>query len=375
MTGLVRTRTVALDTAQLADWARDRASARAERRRRAELFETVLAEQGALVMLSWHHVEELLGTETLSAAAEAIDLLAALPAVAWIEPADGEGGLPTVVDLLAAELAEALDQPKASVHLVRDAVLLKKLRTGSGATAVGKYLQIWRDLQPYLWKSARQSREIFAITASTLFDHNKMKVSDILRAGARQGEALERQFAHLQLALQRDISLHGDQRLDNHAGLSGAFLDMVRGAGARPASGAELLHWVLEQQGVDLSELDDDATFGDISALGHFRKQMTNAAEVGQLDPAKVREVDMKRIPSWLMETALRRHRQVHLERRGSELNDAHLAGLAAYADVTFVDKRTREALRQAIHAKSLPMALLNTYAKNGPYFDAFSRL
>lgn len=37
-------------------------------------------------------------------------------------------------------------------------------------------------------------------------------------------------------------------------------------------------------------------------------------------------------------------------EREGSELADSYLACLAAYADVTFVDKRTHENFRRARH-------------------------
>lgn len=44
----------------------------------------------------------------------------------------------------------------------------------------------------------------------------------------------------------------------------------------------------------------------------------------------------------------MRRYAQKLPERKGSDLNDTCLACLAAYADVTFVDKRTRETFRRA---------------------------
>jgi hypothetical protein len=375
MANLIRPRIVSLDTAQLSGWARDRASRDADKQRLAERFEQGLAECGVLVMLSWHHVEELLGTESQSAAEVAMDLLAALPAVAWIEAADGEQGISSVVDILGAELAVAVEAPTATASTVRDLVLARHLRTGSGEQAVAKYLPVWRDLQPTLWAQAVRRREIYAITASNFFAPKPMKVRDILKASTHQGEALDRRLSAMQLALQRDISLHGDKRIEDHAGLSQAFFDIVRDAGGSPKSGAELLQLVLDKQGLTLDELDEDATFADISALGHFRVQMVNAADAAGLDPARAKAVAIDRLPSWLVETALRKHRQADLERKGSEPNDAHLAGLASYADVTFVDRRTKETLRQAIQAKSLPRPLLKGVEKNGRYIQALERL
>ncbi|MCP3395329.1 hypothetical protein NLM27_42100 [Bradyrhizobium sp. CCGB12] len=53
-------------------------------------------------------------------------------------------------------------------------------------------------------------------------------------------------------------------------------------------------------------------------------------------------------IPSGVIGGAIARYHPDTKEWDGSELADRHLGCLAAYADVTFVDKRTLEASRQA---------------------------
>lgn len=68
---------------------------------------------------------------------------------------------------------------------------------------------------------------------------------------------------------------------------------------------------------------------------------------------ARVRE---ERLPSGVISGAIARYHPDTKEWDGSKLADRHLACLAAYADVTFVDKRTLEASRQA-KQKSKPFA------------------
>ena len=83
--------------------------------------------------------------------------------------------------------------------------------------------------------------------------------------------------------------------------------------------------------------------------LGVFLSHVRLVAEQMKLPWREAkRRVQMGRIPSELIVQCLLRHAQKLPERKGSELNDSHLASLAAYADVTFVDKRTLETFRRA---------------------------
>lgn len=376
MPSLIQPRFVALDSAQLSDWARAHLSANMEQRRKARLFEDGLVENAIIPLISWHHLEELIGTENISAAEAAITLLSSLPLVAWFECANGGSGLSTVVRMLAAELLGSLEYPEGDALVVRDVVRNRCLRIGEGSQMMAPYLEIWRDLQPHLWADAKERRESFSITASQLFEINDMKVKDALRRGIRQGENLARQLASMQLSLQRDISKFGDDRIADHADVSARFFTSVRQTGpTSPKSVAELTLWMLEMQDIDPDEIGPETTFGEIFILGLFRKQLALAARAVNVDPTRVKAVRMEQLPTWLIERSLARHRQVQLERRGSEPIDAHLASLAPYADVTFVDRRTAEALRQAHHKKSLPENLLRSVLKSRPYSRVLSSL
>jgi hypothetical protein len=60
------------------------------------------------------------------------------------------------------------------------------------------------------------------------------------------------------------------------------------------------------------------------------------------------RSVSENRIPSGIIDRALKGFRPRSAEWKGSDLIDTHLACLASYCDITFMDKRTHEGLRVA---------------------------
>ncbi len=58
------------------------------------------------------------------------------------------------------------------------------------------------------------------------------------------------------------------------------------------------------------------------------------------------------------------------VERKGNELNDMHLATLAPYADVTFVDKRMHHAFVQAFRKNKNLEGICNRVERASTYRD-----
>ncbi|MBZ9993145.1 hypothetical protein [Mesorhizobium sp. BH1-1-4] len=86
--------------------------------------------------------------------------------------------------------------------------------------------------------------------------------------------------------------------------------------------------------------------------------------------PELVAGVREDRLPSGIIYNAMRRFHPDTREWDGGELTDRYLAGLAAYADVTYVDKRTHEAFRIA-RQKSEPFAALDRHIEKTGSYDA----
>jgi hypothetical protein len=80
--------------------------------------------------------------------------------------------------------------------------------------------------------------------------------------------------------------------------------------------------------------------------------------------------VDMDRIPSWVISHGLHTYRQDLPTWEGGELVDSYLASLSPYADLTYVDKRTKENFNRA-SGRSLPFRrLVRRVEKCGSYLD-----
>jgi hypothetical protein len=74
------------------------------------------------------------------------------------------------------------------------------------------------------------------------------------------------------------------------------------------------------------------------------------------------------RLPTSAIEGAINRFRPDTREWNGSDLSDTYLATLSAYADITLVDKRTYEALRQARPKMPYLASILRRVEKAGDY-------
>ena len=74
--------------------------------------------------------------------------------------------------------------------------------------------------------------------------------------------------------------------------------------------------------------------------------------------------------PSWIIGHCLRRFGQDVPERKGSDLNDGYLLALAAYADLTLVDKRAMENVRRARTGSAAFAGLIRNVAKAATYLD-----
>lgn len=79
---------------------------------------------------------------------------------------------------------------------------------------------------------------------------------------------------------------------------------------------------------------------------------------------ADLKHVSMDLNPSFAIEEAIQAHRQPREKLPGSDLHDRHLAVLAAYCDVLFVDRWTSEDLLRVRRKEPLIEALLGEVRK-----------
>jgi hypothetical protein len=378
MMNLVTPRLMSLDSAQLGSWARDRASENIKRRSAALQFQQALVDRGVVIFLSFHHLEELLCTESDADAAACIDLIASLPIVAWVAHANGTPGLGAIVDTKAHEVRSALSAPDAPADEIRTLTKSRLIRTGSGIEALDPYIRIWRQLRPHLRARAQEAQRIVAVTRADAVNIDRKKIADLRRGRVRRPDEAAGHLAHLQLSLQREVTTRGDIRIAAPADVARDFVESVSATILPLMAEPDRLHEnLLAMMHIDPDELPPNATMADINELYLFRQQVMVSGEAAgeSWDIEIARRLTIDRIPSSLIESALRRYRQDQPERKGSDLNDGYLACLAPYAELTFVDKRTMENIRRALPKVAGLGDLMQSVRKSCTYLRTLTHL
>lgn len=345
-----RPRYISLDTSHIAQWIRDTISTRAEAQQAAAHFDRWLEGSGCIPLITLHHIEELCSHNDTGLVRTRLRFLGARKLVAWIGDSTADFGPSGVVSILREELRAAYEAPLSSPADIRQEATRHLFRVGSGQDMLGPDPDIWLHLSEIFAARTAYAREMVAITRSDVIDIRDMPIHHFINGRRREGEGLRRRLSLIRGTYATDIEKHGDRRIKDPDAVASEFLQQVEEmTEALPHSPKELILSALAQQGIEPDDIRQNSTVGEILDLGEFLQRVRIVVPGMQLPWREVkRRVRMERIPSELITAGMRRHAQKLPERKGSDLNDTYLACLAAYADVTFVDKRTRETFRRA---------------------------
>jgi hypothetical protein len=302
--------------------------------------------------------------------------LQSLPMVGAVASFQKEDVIGTVVDVQSFEVAAAFDNPAGDVLRIRDEAAKGMFRLASGADLIRPFLQSWRELRQAFAEREPRSGEIVAISRSNFTDNSGEKIVDLLKGTIRSPEDIQRQFERLHGNLSTDIKDRGDKRILDAEGSSRAFLEEVQRLGMEAIRTDNPVLAILKTYGVDLSEIGPETTIGDVGNMAVFRKKLEvlNRSLNLPFEELKTR-VKEDRLPSGIISNAIARYHPDTREWDGSELADRHLACLAAYADVTYVDKRTHEASRQARQRSATFASLVRHMEKAGGYSEIAGQL
>jgi hypothetical protein len=373
---LMRPKFVALDSSHLGAVAADKATSDRTRLRRAEAFEKAFDESGSVLLLCWHHLQELFSYQREDVVAQRVAYLRTLPMVATVASFRKDDIIGTVMDLQSFEVDAAFKNPAADVLTVRDEAAKSMFRFASGADLVRPFLQNWSELRQAFAERQPRNSEVVAISRSNFAGNSDEKIVDLLKGGLRAPEDIQRQFQRLYRNLSNDIRERGDKRIRDPEVSSQTFLDEVQRLGMEVIRGDNPAVRILEISGVALSEIGPETTVSDVGNMAVFRRKLELLNEQLNLPwPELKARVKEDRLPSGVIYNAIARYHPDTREWNGSELADRYLACLAAYADVTYVDKRTHEASRQAKQKSPAFASLVRHIEKAGGYSEIAEQL
>jgi len=367
---------VAPDSSHLGAVAADKATNDRTRLRRAEAFEKAFDESGSVLLLCWHHFQELFSHSREEIVAQRVAYLQSLPMVATVASFRKDDIIGTVMDLQCFEVDAAFKNPAADVVTVRDEAAKRMIRLTNGADLVRPFQQNWTELRQAFAERQPRNSEVVAISRSNFAGNSDQKIVDLLKGGLRAPEDIQRQFQRLHRNLSNDIRERGDKRIRDPEVSSQTFLDEVQRLGMEVIRGDNPAVRILEISGVALSEIRPETTVGDVGNMAVFRRKLELLNEQLNLPwPDLKARAKEDRLPSGVIYNAIARYHPDTREWDGSELADRYLACLAAYADVTYVDKRTHEASRQARQKSPAFASLVRHIEKAGGYSEIAEQL
>ncbi|WP_029416488.1 hypothetical protein [Brevundimonas bacteroides] len=344
---LAQPRRLTLDTSHWANLIRDAVSPSSAMRDKARSFPDRLLDQGYVLTLAFHHLEELLNHDKEDLAEARLAYMLDLPFIAWLRSARAPHGPGAITDIMAAE-AVAQCEGASSLTAVRDRVRPDLFRYGAAREALGDP-DLWRQLRPLLRASARRARTIAAIAPMT-FGNGQAPLSALISSRFRTPEDSHRTLAAMQAAMGQEIASKGDGRIQRPHEIAAEFFNDV--ADMRPWEETDIWEFIVrtsEARGVRREELRLDMTNDELGDLCVFRSQLAVIAEAtGRPFEVLRGTVTMEHCPHWVLTKALDRSRQEGLRRPGSDVNDGYLAALAPYVDRLYVDKRRLENFRRA---------------------------
>jgi hypothetical protein len=372
--GILRARFVALDSSHLGALARDVADTGATRSQ-ATAFLGALDAAGAILLLCYHHIQELLAHRDEAVRTRRIAFIRALPVVGWVQSIRDDG-VGSIADLQAREVAHAFRLPHANLEAIRDETAKNVFAIGRGGTLILHFEQNWNLLAPEMATQEARQRELVAISRSNFANISHVKIVDLLKQGLRNPAEVTARFAELHNDLRRDIKERGDERIPDADASSSLFLKgiMQWGVGVVDAQNPALR--ILQSLGFSLDDISPETTVGDIGRMKAFRDRLAVLNHSLDLPwPELVKRVTETRLPSARIEALLEHHRADTKRWKGSDLTDRHLACLASYTDLTLVDKRVLEAFRKIRQHEPLLVPLLGRVAKAAQYTDVLQHL
>jgi len=359
-------RLVALDSSHWANWIAAFDSHDGRQRDAARSFHGTLLTKGWVVFLSFHNISELLAIENESKTRRRIEFVRSLPLLAWFQTPGNQSSVGDITDIVAAEAiacCEGLEDPREIANRAKNHLI----RFGNGIEALGEDDRVWQILRPLMIQRSERDRTITAIAPFRVHDEDTT-LAQLLQGQLSSPTDVERKLAAIEAKIERQVKEKGDRRIKDPSIIAKIFVREVVDKAGRPDSVADLVVSQFIEAGLELHEIREHMTIGELSRLATFRRQLRIVAPKTDRSFQELRKsVRMERCPHWIITQDMRRHAPDLPERKGSDLVDGYLAVLAAYVDHLFVDKRTEETFRRLPKA-SQTLRIVKRVSKAGKF-------
>lgn len=162
----------------------------------------------------------------------------------------------------------------------------------------------------------------------------------------------------------------GDEQLQNPYAAAAEFVREVAEEGLALRTGdKDPVGAYLRSRGIEPNEPDPRKPFSELLDLAMFRHRLRHAEQILGLPLDTLRRaIRGEAIPSWVTERAMIRHRARPTRIEGSDVTDKYMLSASVYADLSLVDKRTKEKHRRIAQKEPDVARLFNRVERAASY-------
>jgi hypothetical protein len=355
MASIIVPRLIALDTSTIADFARDLNSPRGDRRR-AERFLAEFAARAWVPVISLENIVETLRYAEVATVRDRLGALAGFAQAAHVNSVRSPGSIGSIVDTLAREVRAFLRNTGGDALAVARAVRGELFAYTDGITAASRLRQVVEKARPFAQHTQPAGEVVSSAQHLNIMGTDGVTLGSLCDEGPLDRASIDRYCAKLRSHLQATLRSRGVKGTDE--GALDAFAErcakdcrgkLLEAFGPdNSCTAADMMARLLQSGGIDASQLSAGTTVGELRILWIYNRRLAEASCVlGLPQPVTMREVPIDKCPSQIVQNGVESRRKSAPRAQAGDLFDAHLSTLACYCDLTVVDKRTKEYLRQ----------------------------
>ena len=342
---------IAIDTSIFGRVAADYFGYEKVRKKNAESFLTSMTNQGLVPFFFWHHLEEILQHSDDTTVQNRFALIKKIPLVAWLKTVNHDGWIGSIIDIQGAEIKYLLGDPTIKYeNLIRN-VKKDLVYYTSGEEFTERFEYPLLLLRDYNFFKTQKKKAISSISHVRDPEIDNTKLSILNESRLKQPSEAKESLNNLKGKLEEEIQNRGDKKLKNASKYIQQFVSEVAQDGMKfyEMDSSSLYERFVKSHGVDIDEIDEDFTIGDLGYLAANKSRLRIIAESFGLDFKRIIKISQDSIPSLVILTELDKLIRMEKYASGSNITDKYLAVLSFYVDILVVDKRLKEYFKQVI--------------------------
>lgn len=368
-----------IDTFALNDMSRDYFHKDKVKRQKAYNFLNEFYSRGAMPIISWHHIEEMLSHKNDEISSRSIVFIHELPFVAVLK-SEIEWFIGSIVDIDMEEIKTILVYENGiEIGFTIQETCRNIYKFCSGASIINPLMSNMGILREVVLSKTHKSKEMASISrAQSLKPHYKHKISDIKNMGNyTYSQAVTNAILNdMKSKLIKEIEEQGDKKISS-ASAEQVATDFISDIKIDDSIvDVPMVDMIRKNSGLSKDEFEKIKSWEDLECVPIFKSRLELISEkFPESQKDKIVNLKEECCPTWLLWKEIYKIRVKAERASGSDINDAFLAGLCLYSDLTIVDKRTHEYLTQ-IKRKDISISkYMQRFEKLSCYLDILDYL